>query len=96
MPGPTTHWVRVVGDGLVYDGPCVVTHIIFWPHTSTQYTDIYDGRDVTSGSKFCRIRAHSHHTRHIGLGQGVLFGRGIYIDAEHREDETTVAFIPAS
>lgn len=94
MPTHATHWRRVAGDGLIYDGPCVVKCIVFWPHTDTQYVDVYDGRDATSGTKFCRLACHAQTTRHLGLGQGVLFGRGIYVDAEHREDETTVAFIP--
>jgi len=89
-----THWIRVIGDGLIYDGPCIVRTIILWPHASSQYTDVYDGRDATSGTKFCRLDAFSAHTRHISLGQGVLFGRGIYVDTEDEEDETTVTFIP--
>ena len=94
MPNYATHWQRVVGDGQIYDGPCIVKAIILWPHTSSQYTDVYDGRDAISGKKFCRLDAFSAHTRHIGLGAGVLFGRGIYVDAEHAEDETTVIFAP--
>lgn len=94
MPNHATHWQRIVGDGLIYDGPCIVKTIILWPHTSSQYADVYDGRDATSGVKFCRLDAFSAHTRHISLGDGVLFGRGIYVAAEHQEDETTVTFIP--
>ncbi len=94
MPEYATHWVRQIGDGLIYDGPCIVKAIIFWPHAGTQYADVYDGRDATSGTKFCRIRAQSWETFSLALGNGVLFGRGIYVDAEHREDEVTVAFIP--
>lgn len=94
MPDHATHWQRIVGDGRIYDGPCIVKAILFWGHTSSQYADIYDGRDATSGKKFCRIDAFQATTRPVNLGQGVLFSRGIYVDAEHREDETTVTFIP--
>lgn len=87
-------WTRITGDGLAYSGPCLVTHIIFWPHASKQYVDIYDGRDATAGKKFCRIDASEETTRHVSLGPGVPFDVGIYIDAEHREDETTVVYIP--
>lgn len=94
MPNHATHWVRVIGDGLIYDGPCIVKSIVFWPHSNNQYTDIYDGRDTTSGTKFCRIIAYRKTTRPVNLGQGVLFSRGIYVDGEHEEDETTVTFVP--
>jgi len=96
MPQPSyaTNWVQIAGDGLVFNGPCIVKSIIFWPHTDDQYADIYDGRDATSGKKFCRVEAYTPATRHISFGQGVQFGRGIYVNAKHREDETTVAFIP--
>lgn len=91
---PETRWVRIVGDGLAYTGPCTLTHIIFWPHASSQYVDVYDGRDATTGKKFCRVDAFQLTTLHISLGQGVPFDIGIYIDAQHAEDETTVVFRP--
>lgn len=91
---PQQRWARIAGDGPVYSGPCLVTHIVFWPHATSQYVDIYDGRDTTAGKKFCRVEASSQTTRHVSLGQGVPFDVGIYIDAQHREDETTVVFIP--
>lgn len=94
MPPAATHWDRIAGEGLIWAGPCTVKAIIFWPHASSQYVDIYDGRDITSGTKFCRIDAFQLTTRHIGMGNGVEFGRGIYVNAEHDEDETTVIFTP--
>lgn len=94
MANEATHWRRVAGDGLVYDGPCIVKQIIFWPDADGDYADIYDGRDTTSGEKFCRIEVANSTTRHIGLGNGVHFGRGIYVDGIDDAVETTVAFIP--
>lgn len=94
MANEATHWRRIAGDGLVYDGPCVVKQIIFWPDAAADYVDVYDGRDRTSGEKFCRIEAENDQTRHIGLGSGVLFGRGIYVDGIDSAVETTVAFVP--
>lgn len=87
-------WVHITGDGQAYSGPCWLTHIIVWPHTSTQYVDIYDGRDITAGKKFCRIDCQTQTTRHISLGPGAHFDIGIYIDAQHAEDEATLIFIP--
>ncbi len=94
MADHATHWRRIAGDGLVYDGPCVVRHIIFWPDAAADYVDIYDGRDATSGDKFCRLEAETDQTRHLGLGQGVLFGRGIYVDGIDAAVETTICFVP--
>ena len=95
MPNEARHWVRITGDGLVYDGPCVVTLIIFHPDAAGDYVDIYDGRDTTSGILFTRLVGVNGNTRHLGLGQGVLFGRGIYVDGIDSAVETTVAFTPA-
>lgn len=86
--------VRIIGNGLAWDGPCLLTHILFWPHAASQYTDVYDGRDATSGKKFCRIDAFQAASKHVSLGLGVRFDVGIYVEAEHREDETTVVFVP--
>lgn len=97
MPAnPTTHWKHIAGDGLIYDGPCIVTHILVTPDANHDYADIYDGRDTTSGTRFCRAKAANRTTKHIGLGQGVHFGRGIYVDAYDAAVETTIAFIPLS
>lgn len=92
--GPATHWVRQVGDGLAYDGPCILKCAIMHTFTATDWTDLYDGRDATSGTKFCRLESSVLITRVLNLGDGVRFGRGIYIDADTDTVETTVAFIP--
>lgn len=94
MPQPSTHWEQQLGDGLIYDGPCIVKLIVFWPDEAADYADIYDGRDTTSGTKFCRIEADVDETKSHNLGAGVHFGRGIYVDAIDSAVETTVAFIP--
>ncbi len=87
-------WLRVNGDDLVYDGPCLVHSIIVWPDADGDYADIYDGRDATSGVKFCRIECATQTTRHIGLGAGVEFGRGIYVDGIDAAVETTIVYTP--
>lgn len=94
MPTAATNWIRIAGDGLVFDGPCIVKAIIFWPDADADYVDIYDGRDTATGKRFCRIEATTQTTRHIGLGQGILFGRGIYVDGIDAAVETTIAFTP--
>lgn len=94
MENYATHWRRVVGSGLIYDGPCIVRQIIMWPGAAEGGVYIYDGRDTTSGKKFATLGAVTAVARHIGLGQGVLFGRGIYVDSLGTAEETTIVFIP--
>lgn len=87
-------WTRVVGDGLVYEGPCLLKHIILMPGDADRYVDIHDGRDATSGKKFCRLNVTYEGTDDIYFGEGVPFDVGIYIDAESSEEETTIVFQP--
>lgn len=94
MATETTHWQLVAGDGIIYDGPCLVTHIIFYPYAGNDYVDIYDGRDTTSGKKFCRIHTGAQRTFHMGFGSGILFGHGIYVDGIDDDVETTVGYVP--
>lgn len=94
MPEHATHWERVVGDGLIYDGPCIVQDVIFWPPDASDYADLYDGRDATSGEKFCRLECDVDETKAILFSRGVLFGRGIYVDGSADDVETTVSFVP--
>lgn len=94
MANEATHWDRIAGDGLIYDGRCIVKTIIFWPDVAADYVDVYDGRDTTSGRKFARIEADVDETKVENLGDGVLFGRGIYVDGIDAAVETTVGYIP--
>lgn len=93
MP-PATHWHRVTGDGQAWNGPCVLKTIIFWPDVAADYADVYDGRDATSGIKFCRVEADVDGTKTVDLGEGVQLGRGIYVDGIDAAVETTVCFTP--
>jgi hypothetical protein len=86
--------VRVVGDGLVYRGPCTIFHIVFWPDANNDYADIYDGFDTNSGKKFCRIEAPVQLTEQVSLVPGVVFDRGIYVDGIDSVVETTIVFEP--
>lgn len=87
-------WARITGNGLVYSGPCLLTHILMEPNAANDYADIYDGRDTTSGKKFCRVSSSVVITRHISLGQGVPFDVGIFIHGFDAAVKTTVVFIP--
>lgn len=85
-------FVRIVGDGLVYAGRCLVKGLVFWPDADADHVDVYDGVNTTIGKKFCRVEVAVSTTRHIGLGQGVVFESGIYIDGTDGAVETTVLF----
>jgi hypothetical protein len=87
-------WERVVGDGCAYSGECLLVDVIVFPDSDGDYADLYDGRDATSGRKFCRIECAASTTRHWHFGHGVPFHVGIYVDGKDSAVETTVAFIP--
>ncbi len=94
MPGHASHWERQVGDGIIHDGPCIVKTIIMQPEATTQRAHIYDGRDPTSGTLFCRLRMQAEQGFVVNLGDGVEFGRGIYADLDADDDAITVCFVP--
>jgi len=87
-------WTRVVGDGIAYEGPCLLLTILYYPSGSGHYVDIYDGLDTTEGKKFHRIRASGTVSRTVRLGNGVPFNAGIYVDGEDSDEETTIVFEP--
>lgn len=89
-----TRWVKVTGDGLAYSGPCLLMGLIFWPDANADYVDIYDGRDDTSGKKFCRIESSVQVTWPFCFATGVPFDVGIFIKAIDAAVETTVVFDP--
>ncbi len=94
MPQHATHWERQVGDGIIHDGPCIVKTIIMQPEATTQRAHVYDGRDAISGTLFCRLRMQAEQAFPLDLGDGVLFGRGIYVDLDASDDAITVTFVP--
>jgi len=89
-----TRWVRVVGDGAVYLGPCLVHSITLWPEANEDYSRVYDGRDATSGKMFVELQASTRTTLHVTFEGGVPFDQGIYVDGKDAEVETTVVFTP--
>lgn len=94
MSEHATHWRRIAGDELIYDGPCIVRTITVKPDANHDWADIYDGRDATTGTKYCRVSTANRTTGHLNLGTGVLFGKGIYVNGYDSKVETTVSFIP--
>ena len=87
-------WVRGSGDFLAFAGPSFLTRVIVYPDAADDYSDIYDGRDTTSGKKIARFRRADKGTGVFNLGKGALMDRGIYVDAFDSAVETTVFFIP--
>ena len=91
---PERRWVRVLGDGLVCDGPCLLHSVTFLPITANDYVDVYDGRDAVAGKLFARLISSVVATWTQCYTLGVPFDRGIYIDGIDAEVETTVVFTP--
>jgi len=89
-----SRWVRVVGDGVIYTGPCLLLAILHYPSGSQKYVDIYDGLDTIAGKKFHRVRSEGKSSCEIFFGNGVTFDRGIYVDGEDPSEETTIIFEP--
>ena len=86
--------IRVIGDGLAWQGPCMLIHVIMWPDADEDYADIYDGRDATSGEKFTRVESGDSNTLHLNLSPGVPFDIGVYVDGKDSAVETTVVIVP--
>ena len=87
-------WGRIAGDGCLYQGPCLIHSITFFPDVDTDYCDVYDGVDATSGKRFARYELATSTTRNYNYGVGVPFDQGIYIDGYDSAVETTVVFTP--
>jgi len=89
-----TRWVHLLGDGLVYSGPCLVHSIILVPDAAADYCTIYDGRDATSGKQFVKVVSSSVTTHKLTFGNGVPFDQGVYVDGIDAGVETTIVFTP--
>ena len=87
-------WVRIIGDGVAFDGACTLDGVLFAPDTANDYVDVYDGIDATAGRKFARIKTSVVVTWQFDFPDGVHFDRGIYLDGIDGAVETTVMFTP--
>lgn len=90
----TSNWIRKAGDFVAYPHRCLLTHVIVYPDAADDYSDVYDGRDTTTGTKLARFRCATKSTRHFRFGEGLLMDGGISVDAKDSAVETTIAFIP--
>lgn len=89
-----TSWALVKGGGRAYQGRCRLVGIIFWPDVAADYVDIYDGLDVDSGKKFCRVETDTDETVLVNFTHPVEFSSGIYVDGIDSAVQTTVIFEP--
>ena len=85
-------WVRIPGSGLAVEGACQVLGVIFWPNDDTDYADIYDGLDATSGKKFCRIESSTSITWCFCFAHPPEFSSGVYVKGVDDDVETTIVF----
>lgn len=91
MPDPAG-WVRVAGDGLVAEGPAVVTHILWRCDKNDEECHIYDGVDAISGKIFTKLIGDANKFYDFPFPSGVTFANGIYVDQTTVNDEITVCF----
>ena len=87
-------WVRIVGDGPVYSGRCLLHSVTLYGPGAGDSVIVYDGRDSISGKLFARFLAKVVNTEVYNFGVGVPFDQGIYLDGNDSEVETTVVFTP--
>jgi len=85
-------FVVIKGDGLAVQWPVLLTDILFYCSADGNQCLIYDGLDVTSGKFFCRLQGANDRSYHVGLGEGVEFSSGIYVDQSGTSDECTICF----
>lgn len=84
----------VKGDGCAVQGPCLVTDILWYCDKNDETCAIYDGLDSASGRRFCTLIGDGKTFRRFGLGAGVLFSNGVYVDQTTVVDEVTICFRP--
>ena len=89
-----TRWVRQVGDGLVYTGPCKVYNINLHPDVANDWCKVYDGIDPTSGKLFLEMTTAVVINREFRCAPGVSFDTGIYIDCVDSAAPVTIVFEP--
>lgn len=85
-------FVRTAGDGCAVEGPCVVTGFVWYCDKNDEQCLIYDGLDAVSGKPFTELIGDGKTTNVIGLGTGVRFDNGVYVDQTTTLDVITVLF----
>ena len=99
MPGPLyereAHWIRQVGAGVIWTGPCYLLRLLFYPVTAADTVSVYDGTDAMSGRLFHTLAAATVTTLEVSFGEGVRFEQGIYVNVAQGTDVVTAIFHPA-
>lgn len=85
-------FVRIAGDGLAAEWPCVVTGFVWRCNNNGDQCLIYDGLDSTSGKVFAKLIGGKDTFYPINLGGGVRFESGVYVDQSSKSCEITVLF----
>ena len=87
-------WVRQLGDGLVYQGACLVYNINLFLNDAGDWVDIYDGLDTESGKFFQRLESAVVLNVPFRCSVGVPFATGIYLDTPDADVSVVVVFEP--
>lgn len=85
-------WVRVSGDGLAVEGPCLLLGILWRCDKNDDECLVYDGLDPTSGKPFTELVGDGDSFYHFDFGDGVEFASGVYIDQTRADDKATIYF----
>lgn len=85
-------FVRIAGDGLVVEGPCIVTDLLLYTKSNNDQCIVYDGLDVTSGKLFLQFVGNDKETKHLHFGAGIQFNNGVFVDQSDTDDTVTVCF----
>lgn len=85
-------FVVVKGDGRAVQGPVLLTDILWYCASNGDQCLVYDGLDPDSGKFFCRLQGANDRNYHIGLGSGIAFSNGVYVDQSTTSDEATICF----
>jgi hypothetical protein len=83
-------WTRITGSKMVCAGPCLLAHVVMSPDANRDYSDIYDGRDATSGKLVVRYRSGGVDTIRDNLNPPLLLSAGLYVKGYDDDVETCV------
>lgn len=85
-------WVRIKGDGLAVEWPCLVTDILWFCRSDDDTLTVYDGLDATGGKPFMNWVGGDEETIHLNFGEGIEFSHGVYVDQTDAADVVTIGF----
>ena len=87
-------WTIREDDGIVTTQPAWICCLILSVSASGDYVEVYEGRDTTSGRKFCTLKALENRSVAFPIGEPVYFDGGIYLAFSTTGSECTIVWAP--